>query len=67
MLLASKTIQAGRIARRIGETLEDNPHELQSGSIVETPNGMESWFDDVDHHGLWEAGWNIENRYGKGK
>lgn len=67
MILASRTIQSGRIARRIGEPLDANPHMPPECPFkIMEHNGNKILFrDEMDYHDLWEIGWNIEDRWGK--
>lgn len=67
MLRASQVIQAGRIARRIGEPITAVPlypcHQQYEEIII--AGKVERVRCDLDWEGLWITGWNIEDRFGE--
>lgn len=67
MLLASQTIQAGRIARRNGATEMDNPHPGGSSIEYEICEDSHGTFllRKENPHCWWQIGWNIEDKYGE--
>jgi hypothetical protein len=65
MLLASKTIEAGSIGRRIGESLDDNPYPPMSQEsqyeLIGVPPNQFKVRTDLNWNKLWETGWMIED------